>query len=84
MNKLLIWGTGNLAKRFVENKYNGEIIGFIETNKTKDLYMNRQVYDRWEIPKEYDYIIIANSYAAEIYDWCLESGIEISKLIFLE
>lgn len=83
MNKLLIWGTGNLAKRFVENKYNGEIIGFIETNKTKDLYMNRQVYDRWEIPKEYDYIIIANSYAAEIYDWCLESGIEISKLIFL-
>jgi hypothetical protein len=83
MYKLLIWGTGILAKRFVENKYNGEIIGFIETNKSKDSYMNKLVYDRSEIPKEYDYIIIANSYATEIYDWCLKSGIETSKLIFL-
>ena len=33
MCNLLVWGTGNLAKRFIDNQYDGEIIGFIETNK---------------------------------------------------
>ena len=83
MNKLLIWGTGNYARRFIENKYNGEIIGFIETNKSSDTYMDKPVYDSREIPKEYDYIIVANSYATEIYNWCLQLGISTSKLIFL-
>lgn len=83
MYKLLIWGTGELAKRFIENRYKGEIIGFVETNKSVDTYMDRPVYDSRKLPKEYDYIIIANSYAAEIYSWCLELEIDISKLIFL-
>ena len=37
MNRLLIWGTGNFAKQFIENEYTGEIIGFIETDKKKDV-----------------------------------------------
>lgn len=83
MKRLLIWGTGNLAKKFVENRYNGEIIGFIETNKSVSTYMDKTVYDSKEIPKEYDYIIVANSYAAEIYSLCLKMEIDTSKLIFL-
>ncbi|MCI8774382.1 MAG: DUF268 domain-containing protein [Lachnospiraceae bacterium] len=83
MSKLLIWGTGNLAKRFIDNQYNGEIIGFIETNKSVDTYMDKPVFDSRELPKEYDYIIVANSYTAEVYDWCLKLKIDISKLIFL-
>ncbi len=83
MCNLLVWGTGNLAKRFIDNQYDGEIIGFIETNKSKATYMGKPVYDSRKLPKNYDYIIIANSYAAEIYNWCLELGIDVSKLIFL-
>lgn len=83
MNKLLIWGTGHYAKRFLENSYNGEIIGFIESNKSKDFYMTKPVYDSREIPEGYDYIIVANSYATEIYNRCLQLGIDTSKLIFL-
>lgn len=83
MRKLLIWGKGNLAKKFIENQYNGEIIGFVETNKSVDIYMDKPVYDSRELPEGYDYIIIANSYAAEIYSWCLNLGIDVSKLIFL-
>lgn len=83
MKKLLIWGTGNLAEKFLKNKYNGDIIGFIETNKSMTSYMDKPVYDSREIPKEYDYIIIANSHATEIYDWCLQLKIDVSKLIFL-
>ena len=58
MKKLLIWGTGNLAEIFVKNRYNGEIIGFIETNKVKDTYMDKPVYDSRKIPNEYDYIVV--------------------------
>lgn len=84
MKKLLIWGTGNLAQKFIENQYNGDIIGFVETNKLMDSYMDKPVYDSREIPQgEYDYIIIASSYATEIYNWCLQLGLDTSKLIFL-
>lgn len=83
MKKLLIWGTGNLAEIFVKNRYNGEIIGFIETNKVKDTYMDKPVYDSRKIPNEYDYIVVANSYGSEIYNWCLQLAIDSSKLIFL-
>ena len=83
MNNLLIWGTGNIAKQFIENKYSGKIIGFIETKKTKDQFMQLPVYDSSEIPKEYDYIIIANSHGDEIYKLCLQTNLDMSKLIFL-
>lgn len=83
MKKLLIWGTGYLAQKFIENQYNGKIIGFIETHKFKNDFMGKPVYSYDSFPKEYDYIIVANSYATEIYQLCLKLGIEISRLIFL-
>lgn len=83
MNRLLIWGTGNFAKKFINNEYSGEIIGFIETNKSRDTFMDKRVYGSNEIPEEYDYIIVANSYVTEIYDLCLKLDIDTSKLIFL-
>lgn len=83
MKKILIWGTGKLAKQFISNQYNGEIIGFIETNKTIDTFMQKKVYGSNEIPKEYDYIIVANSYVTEIYNLCLALEMDISKVIFL-
>ena len=83
MYNLLIWGTGQIAKQFIANGYSGNIIGFIETNKSKDLFMNKPVYDSTNIPKEYDFIIVANIYATEIYDVCRKLKIDQSKIIFL-
>ncbi len=83
MKRILVWGTGRLAKKFIDNQYNGEIIGFIETKKSATSYMGLPIYDSMEIPIEYDYIIVANSYATEIYEWCLKLKIDASKLIFL-
>ena len=34
--KLLVWGTGNFAREILDNGIEGEIIGFIETNKSKN------------------------------------------------
>lgn len=83
MSHLLVWGTGNLAKKFVNNGYNGNIIGFIETKRTINTFMNSPVYDSDEIPEDYDYIVVANSYGKEIYDLCVERGIDLTKVIFL-
>lgn len=83
MKKLLIWGTGDFAKKFLNNGYHGEVIGFVETHKSIDTFMGKPVYDSKEIPREYDYIIIANSYVNEIYSLCCKIGIDVSRLIFL-
>lgn len=80
---MLIWGTGDLAKRFINNGFYGEIIGFIETNKSTDSFKDKPVYGCRELPDNYDYIIVANSYVTEIYQTCLDLNIDIRKVIFL-
>ncbi len=49
MNNILIWGTGKLAGHFVENKCSAEIIGFIESQKTKDTFMQKPVSECTEL-----------------------------------
>ena len=83
MKKVLIWGTGKCAKRLIENGCNGEIIGFIETNRTKESYMGKPVYDSRHLPSRYDYIIVASSYATEIYNLIKKLNFDCSKIIFL-
>lgn len=83
MKKLLIWGTGKCAKRLIENGCNGEIIGFMETNKSINSYMGKPVYDSRQFPSQYDYIIVANTYAAEIYKLIKKMNIDCSRVIFL-
>ena len=58
--KLLVWGTGGIAKQFIENGYEGEIIGFIETKKSKKSFMDQVVYQSNDLPsaEQYDYIIV--------------------------
>lgn len=83
MKKILVWGTGKIARRFIENGYNGEIIGFIETNKSVDSFMNKPVYDSRQILPQYDYIVVANLYTTDIYNLVKKLDIDCSKLIFL-
>lgn len=83
MNKLLVWGTGDLARRFIENEYSGDILGFIETKKSKDCFMQKPVYSSTEIPDGYDFIIVASSYTKEIYERCMDLKLDLQKVIFL-
>lgn len=84
MKKLLVWGTGDFAKQFLNDGYQGEVIGFVETIKSKDTFMQKPVYGSDEIPENgYDYIVVANSYGTEIYSLCIKQDIDLSKLIFL-
>ena len=83
MKKIFIWGTGEIAKQTIENGIYGDVLGFIETNKTKEIYMDKPVYSVYNLPEKYDYIIIANSYALEIYSLCIKLNLDMNKLIFL-
>lgn len=83
MKKLLIWGTGKFAEQFMENGYHGNIVGFIQTEKTSDSFMGKPIYGCTEIPDIFDFIIVASTYACEIYQVCLERKLDLSKIIFL-
>lgn len=83
MKKLLVWGTGNNARRLIDNGYVGEIIGFIETVKTRECFMGKPIYSSDEIPDNYDFILVASCYVNEIYRLCLKLKINLSNVIFL-
>lgn len=84
MVKILVWGTGNIADQVLKNGLQGEIIGFIETNKSKSNYCGEKVYAVNEIPVNYDFILVANSFSDEIYQVCKDNNITLDKVIFLK
>lgn len=83
MKKILIWGTGKIADELLCNGIEGELTGFLETVRGKELYQGKKVFSVEEMPKDYDYILVANSYTDQIYQLCVDKGIDLEKVIFL-
>lgn len=83
MKKVLIWGTGQFAKQVLQNGINAEIVGFIETKKTTEEFYDKKVYEISNSMPKHNYIIVANTYASEIYNICCNKGIDLCKVIFL-
>lgn len=83
MKKILIWGTGKNAKKVLRNGINAKLLGFVETNKAMEEFEGHPVYGINEIPKGYDYIVIASIYAGEIYRECEKRNFDPDKIIFL-
>lgn len=82
MKKILIWGTGQLSWQPGKEFNKGEIIGYIDTNKKSSFFAKKPVYKPEEIRLlEYDAIIVSTMYAKEIYDQCINYGIDRNKLI---
>ncbi|MBD5489848.1 MAG: DUF268 domain-containing protein [Lachnospiraceae bacterium] len=83
MKKILIWGTGTIAKRVLANGLGGELIGFIETEKRNNTFMGLPVYEATEIPDFVDIIIVANACSDEIYQVCIRTGIDLNIVVFM-
>lgn len=83
MTRILIWGTGIAARKFIRNGVPGEIIGYIETYKKQDSFCAKKVYQYTDLPKEYDAIVVANKYTSEIYLSAKKQQIDIDKMIFM-
>lgn len=82
--KIIIWGTGYIAKDILKHGINAEIIGFVETQRSKTKYDGLPVFDISEIPKEYDYIIVANMYSEEIFKICQNLQLDFQKIVFIK
>lgn len=83
LKKILIWGTGDKAKVLLDNCVKAEILGFIQTSRTNDTFREKTIFEPSELPKEYDYIIVANTYSDQIFDICKKHEIEINTVVFL-
>ncbi len=80
--KIWIWGTGQIASEILDNGVSGKVSGFIETNKTKENLRGYPVIYAADI-RDFDYILVANCFADEIYDWCIAAQFDLQKVIFL-
>lgn len=84
LKRLLIWGTGKIAEQVLQNGINGQVIGFIESEKRKELFQGKPVYMAAEVMDDmYDFIIVANTYVEDIYNICKNEKIDLGKVIFL-
>jgi hypothetical protein len=83
MVRVLIWGTGNIAKEVLDNGIQGEIIGFIESKKQRDFCGKIPVYEAGNIPEEFDFIVVASTYVNQIFNKCIQYNISMEKVIFL-
>lgn len=82
MLKVLIWGTGKITEKIRENGIYAQIIGYVETKKSKDSYKGLPIYEPDELPENYDYLLVANRFSGEIYKTCSERCIDLNKVIF--
>lgn len=78
-----MWGTGRVAKQVLLNGIQGEIIGFIESKPSSEVYQGKPVYDIDTLPAQYDFIVVASSFTNEIYYICQKADILLEKVIFL-
>lgn len=86
--RVYIWGTGNMADEYLgKNELREEeIVGFVESKKSKDFFRGKRVCGPEELRKGgYDYILVCvNYYGREIYDTCKRLGIDTDKLILMD
>ena len=91
MKRIVIWGLGCLAKKYLSDEYFSEqceIIAFIDNKvKKSDFTLPTEVfvYTPEEFVRadlEYDYIVVANAYSDEIKKQCSQLQMDLSKIVF--
>lgn len=82
MKKILIYGTGMVADYFIDNHdFAGEeLVGVIETVKSREAFRGFKVVEVEKIPVNIDKIYVTNSYVETINN-LLKAGISKDKII---
>lgn len=81
--RILIWGTGRITENIIDSLKGDQVVGYVETQRSKEIYRGKPVYNATDIPDDYDAILIANQAGKEIYNYCHSLGIELDRLCFL-
>lgn len=87
MLNIVIWGMGKRAKRMIAQNYfeKCHIIGFIDTYNNGTCFMEKPVYRPEDLPellKNADFLFVANQYLWEIYEKCIQMGVDLARVIF--
>lgn len=85
--RIYIWGTGDNASDYLKrNELNvDDIVGFIESKKTKESFCGKKVYEPNEIDDNFDYIFVCvNYYGREILNTCKALNIDTNKIIMAD
>lgn len=84
--KILIWGAGIFAKKFLEDcldNERAELLAFVETVKSKDEFEGHKVISGAELKDySYDYVVVISSYLNEIRESLLEHQIDLNICFF--
>ena len=88
-NTILIWGTGQRTKKYLNKAYfeNCSVKGFVDTYKSEGVFMGYPVYSPNEISEiidKIDYLVIANQYFTEILEICVNLKIEWNKIVITD
>ena len=84
--KIVIWGTGQVAREFNDKLVKGEIIAYIDSFPKDNFFDKKPVYTVKEFLAKslmYDYIVVANVYTNEVFHICVSEQIPLDRLIFL-
>lgn len=81
--RILVWGTGRIAESIIDALEEEQVIGYVESERTKEIYRGKRVYNASEIPDNYDVILIANQRGRDIYNYCCNLEIRLDRLCFL-
>lgn len=81
--KLLVWGTGRMTETIEEKVNEEEIVGYIETEKSKETYRGKKVYSPTELPTNYDAILVCSAFGNEIYKCCCRNKIDLNSVCFI-
>lgn len=88
MMRIYIWGTGNMAEEYLKKNEISmdDIIGFVESKKSRESFYGKKVYEPHEIAEnDYDYIIVCvAAYGREILNTCKELNINTRRIILLD
>lgn len=81
---IYIWGTGRICHDLIMgHNVDLELVdGFIETEKSVDVFKGKKVYSLDEI-EEYDSIIVAIKNTDSIYNLCIKYNFDLSKICFI-
>lgn len=83
--KLLIWGTGRRAKRYLDKEYfkSHTIVGFVDNDKTRTNFNGKKVYSPKDIQfLDYDYMVVAVKDSEDIFYQSRDLGINMDKFVF--
>ena len=89
MKRIIIWGIGRRTDFMMKFHYfdNCEIIGFADTYSKEKMYLGYKVLSNeelCEIKDNYDYLIIATQYFCDVYEKCMDMGIDHTKIILTD